>query len=108
MSPANISRPLEGIFSKNFPDIKPRQELINVINPINNTGFSIVLPDNDNEIPAEKASILVARPINNKHTRLIHDGFFFDSKDSLMNFKPKNIKMVKIIIPEYGEINSFT
>ena len=108
MSPANISKPFEGIFSKNFPEIKPRHELMKVIKPINSIGLSMPLPDKYNEIPAEKASILVARPIKTRHVRLMHDGFFFASKDSFINFSPKNTNIVKIIMSEYGDMKSFT
>ena len=61
-------------------------------------GFNILFPYNASEIPAEKASILVAIPINNKHRIPIQVGLsFLLSNASFINFKPKNTNIVNKI-----------
>ena len=59
--------PIEGSCLNFPPMMNPSAEFINVIVVINNAGNKILFPYKDNEIPAEKASMLVAIPINNKH-----------------------------------------
>ena len=107
--PARISMLLVGIFLHLPPSMKPKDEFINVITVINNAGFNILFPHKAKEIPAEKASMLVAIPINNKQPIPMQQGLsFLLSKASLMNLIPKNTKIVQTIIPAKGAINVFT
>ena len=74
INPAIISKLFVGIFLHFPPRINPSEEFINVINVISNAGFRILFPYKAKEIPAEKASMLVAIPINNKQTIPIQQG----------------------------------
>ena len=89
--------------------MNPKFEFKNVISVIKIAGFIILFPYNDNVIPAEKASILVAIPINRRQVSPMQRGLFeLLSKASLINFIPKNRKMVKTIKLVNGAINDLT
>ena len=103
--PPKISMPFELNFFKQKPLENPKNEFINVTIPIvialNNNGVFV----KDNVIPAENASILVAIPINNKQTKPKHNFFScFFSKASIINLKPKYVKIRKTIIEANGSI----
>ena len=96
--PAKISKFLVGKFFNFPPSLKPKSELMKVITVINIAGFRILFPDSKREIPAEKASMLVAIPIKSRHIIPIqHGSFLFLSKASFINFSPKNTKIVNTI-----------
>ena len=109
IEPDNISSVLVGIDLSFPPRQKPNNELTNVIIAINKAGLKILFPYNEREIPAEKASRLVATPIENRHARLMQIGFsLFLSKASFINLKPRNTNIIKIIKLAKGSINVFT
>ena len=77
MRPANISIYLHEKPFNFPPNAKPKQELINVTKAINIAACSIGLSDKARVMPAEKASMLVAIPIKNKHNSPRQVGFSF-------------------------------
>ena len=91
------------------PRPKPRREFINVTTPIKMAGLSILFPKSDNEIPAEKASILVAIPTSKRHLRSMQSCFSFSfSKAYFINLTPRYVNIAKTINPAYGSIKDFT
>ena len=85
-----ISKNFVEIFLRLPPSMNPKFEFKNVISVIKIAGFIILFPYNDNVIPAEKASILVAIPIKSKQIIPMQLGLFlFLSKASFINFRPK-------------------
>lgn len=98
ITPAVISKTFDGKFFNIPPSLNPKSELKKVISKINIAGFIILFPYKASEIPAEKASILVAIPIKKRHAKLIQQILFvLVSKASLINLKPKTKKMVNTI-----------
>lgn len=93
-----------GIFFNFNPNENPNRESKNVIIPIKAIGFRILFPYKESEIPAEKASILVATPIRNRHAKLIEDGVSFFENASFINFNPKNVNITNTIIGANGSI----
>ena len=76
---------------------------------INKAGLKIWLPNNDNVIPAEKASILVAIPTSKRHFKSMQTGFpFYSSNASFITFAPKYVKIKNTIKPAYCSTNDFT
>ena len=98
ITPAAISSHFDGRFFNLPPSQNPRFEFKKVINAIRHAGLRILLPYNDNEIPAENASMLVAIPINSRHDKLIQTVLIFSfSKLSFINRIPSQTKITKII-----------
>ena len=107
--PANISRYLDGNFCNLPPRVKPKIELINVINVIKIAGLSILFPYKERDIPAENASILVAIPIINKQRIPIHRILSFCFwQASIINFAPRYANIKNTIIGANGAIYDFT
>ena len=98
ITPAEISRFFVGKFLSLPPKLKPNKEFIKVINVINKAGLRMRFPYKESEIPAEKASILVAIPISNRHIKPMQEGLLsLESKASLINLIPKKTNIVKTI-----------
>ena len=85
-------------------------ELTNVTKAIKSAGLKILFPKRESDIPAEKASILVAIPTNIRHFISRHNCFFLsDSKASLINLIPRYTKIKNTInpnLPQGAEIVS--
>lgn len=79
ISPAVISSHFEGRCFSFPPNLNPRHEFRNVIDAIRHAGLKILFPYKDREIPAEKASMLVAIPINKRLVILRDTALLFSS-----------------------------
>ncbi len=82
------------------PIVKPKIEFIKVTKAINKAGFRMWLPNSDNVIPAENASMLVAIPTNNKHLKSMHNlCSLFGSKASSIILHPKYMNIKHTVNP---------